>query len=176
MEDDFDMIVREIVFAVRKAFTGLFDNNEKFYYCTLLTTGEGLPPLISAWSEEALERESSLHKDEPEYREMIRWSYADSPYFAYGYEDFKHIFSSRTLISALNDEEWENEILFRLKTMEEAMKQLDKEGIFSINQSRDNVCIEVGTMPPDKRTTEMTMCLNNPDSVIMKEYMAEVAE
>ncbi len=60
--------------------------------------------------------------------------------------------------------------------MEAAIRQVDKEGIFSINQSRGDICAEEGTMSPDKLTTEITRCLNNPDSLIMKEYMAESAE
>ena len=56
--------------------------------------------------------------------------------------------------------------------MEAAIRQVDKEGIFSINQSRDDICAEEGTMLPDKLTTEITRRLNNPDSLIMKEYMA----
>ena len=176
MENHFEIFVQEIVSAAGKAFTELFANNEKFYYCTLLTTGEGLAPLISAWSEEALERESSLYKDIENYSEIIKWSYADSPYFAYKYENFEHIFSSRPLMYTLNAEEWEDEISFRLKIMETAMKRLDEDGIFSAGQNRENICLEAGTMPPDKRTTEITRRLNNPDSSIMKQYMAEAAE
>ncbi len=52
MGNDFDIIVCEIVLALKIVLTELFDSNEKFYYCTFLTTGKGLLPLISAWSEE----------------------------------------------------------------------------------------------------------------------------
>ena len=175
MKNDFDGIVCETASILRAVFTELFNNNEKFYYCTFLTTGEGLPPLISAWSEEALKRESSLYKNADEYKE-IKWSYADSPYYAFRYEKFSHIFSSRPLMSTLNEIEWEKEFLFRLKVMETAVRQADREGLFSINQNRADICVEVGTMPPDKLTTEITKRLNSLDSLIMKEYMAEAAE
>lgn len=175
MKNDFDEIVCEMASILKVVFTELFNNNEKFYYCTFLTTGEGLPPLISAWSEEALKREGSLYKNADEYRE-IKWSYADSPYYAFRYERFSHIFSSRPLMITMDEKEWEKEFLFRLNAMETAVRQVDKEGIFSINQKREDICVEVGTMPPDKLTTEITKRLNNPDSLIMKEYMAEAAE
>ena len=79
-------------------------------------------------------------------------------------------------MATMNEKEWEKEFLFRLKAMETAVRQVDKEGVFSINQKREDICVEVGTMPPDKLTTEITKRLNNPDSLIMKEYMAEAAE
>ncbi|MCZ7681911.1 MAG: DUF4303 domain-containing protein [Sandaracinaceae bacterium] len=43
--------------AARAAFAQLFAERagERFYYCTLVTTGEALPPVPSAWSHEALE-------------------------------------------------------------------------------------------------------------------------
>ena len=130
--------------------------------------------MISAWSEEALKREESSYKNVNEY-ERIKWSYADSPYYAFGYKKISHVFSSRPLLSILNEKEREKEFLFRLKAMEAAIRQVDKEGIFSINQSRDDICAEEGTMLHDKLTTEITRRLNNPDSLIMKEYMAESA-
>ena len=175
MKNEFDIIVSEIVSALREVLTELFNNNEKFYYCTFLTTGEGLPPLISAWSEETLDKAVNLYKNADESL-AIKWSYADSPYYAFRYEKFSHIFSSRPLMITMDEKEWEKEFLFRLKAMETAVRQVDKEGIFSINQKREDICVEVGTMPPDKLTTEITKRLNNPDSLIMKEYMAEAAE
>ncbi|WP_231638603.1 DUF4303 domain-containing protein [Paenibacillus sp. JCM 10914] len=41
------------------SFRTLFENGERYYYCTLFTTGEGHAPSISAWSWEALEREAA---------------------------------------------------------------------------------------------------------------------
>lgn len=70
--------------AAEKAFRKLFENGEHYYYCVLLTTGEALPPCISAWSEEALERlvaQGAIPEDEIQY---YKYSFADSPYYAFG--------------------------------------------------------------------------------------------
>ena len=43
--------------ATRQAVTELFAQHcEQFYYLTLITVGEALSPVLSAWSVEALER------------------------------------------------------------------------------------------------------------------------
>ncbi len=90
-----EILVNIIEDATRKAFEKLFKNyNENFYYCSLLTTGEGLCPRISAFSKEALDREvlnnieRNVEKDIKEEKKYLRWSYADSPYYAYGYEEY----------------------------------------------------------------------------------------
>ncbi|NOU79936.1 DUF4303 domain-containing protein [Paenibacillus sp. LMG 31459] len=79
--------------AARTSFRTLFENGERYYYCTLYTTGEGHAPSLSAWSWEALEREAARQGEEsgaPEatIAELIKWSYADSPYCCYGDENF----------------------------------------------------------------------------------------
>lgn len=58
-------LVEMIETATRKALRDLFNHHkERFYYCSLITTGVGLCPAISAWSEEALERAAaSVHRD-----------------------------------------------------------------------------------------------------------------
>lgn len=62
----------------------LYDNNEHYYYITLVSDGGAHTPCISAWSYEALNRSSS---DEEE-KEMLKWSYADSPYCCWKQEKF----------------------------------------------------------------------------------------
>ena len=58
MDKETEKLTAAITEAARMAFQKLFNNGEHFYYCVLLTTGEGLAPIISAWSWEALDRVS----------------------------------------------------------------------------------------------------------------------
>ena len=55
MQNKLILLAEEIANAAEKSFLSLFENKETYYYCVLVTTGEALPPFISAWSFEALE-------------------------------------------------------------------------------------------------------------------------
>ncbi|WP_297975700.1 DUF4303 domain-containing protein [uncultured Capnocytophaga sp.] len=140
--------------ATQKAFLKLFENGEHYYYCVLLTTGEALPPCIAAWSEEALERfvkEESIPEEEIPY---YKYSFADSPYYAFGYEEYfqqvVQLFEQRdSLMNYNNEEQWNEEYNLRLAAMVYAMKKLDETGIFVLNQPREQVYINVELMPPD---------------------------
>ena len=56
--------------ATRAAATELFTRHPgRVYYFALISTGEALPPYVSAWSEEAL-----AETDDPE---ALRWSYPE---------------------------------------------------------------------------------------------------
>ena len=99
--------------AAKKAFTQLFqEHNENFYYCSLITTGEGLCPIISAWSEEALDKAVEGLEDIEEAKYDLKWSYAESTYFAYGeeyFQDVKKVFSER-MKQCTTDYEKEKEV------------------------------------------------------------------
>lgn len=56
---EIERLAIEIADAARTSFRALFENGERYYYCTLYTTGEGHAPSISAWSWEALEVEAA---------------------------------------------------------------------------------------------------------------------
>ncbi|URJ49563.1 DUF4303 domain-containing protein [Paenibacillus polymyxa] len=45
-----EALVAGIADVARKSFRTLFENGERYYYCTLFTSGEGHAPSISAWS------------------------------------------------------------------------------------------------------------------------------
>lgn len=158
------------------AFQKLFNNGEHFYYCVLLTTGEGLAPIISAWSWEALDRVSQKYSKA--YAQDVKWSYADSPYYAFGYDEYfgdvKQLFEHRITIDKLNNEAWGKELDFRLMAMMKAMSILDKEGLFTQNQSRKNVLINVELMPPDASNTQRALELNNAEDI--EDYLHEAAE
>ena len=160
--------------ATQKAFLKLFENGEHYYYCVLLTTGEALPPCIAAWSEEALERfvnENSIPKEEIPY---YKYSFADSPYYAFGYEEYfqqvKALFYERPEMDYNDEEQWEKEYNFRLAAMVYAMKKLDAVGIFSLNQPREQVYINIELMPPDDTDIERALSFNNPEDI--KEWLS----
>lgn len=139
--------------ASRKAFQTLFENKEHFYYCTLTITGDGLTPVISGWSYEALNRACNGNEEEKKY---IEWSYADSPYYAWEYETFyevTNLLDGRPQMSDMSVEEWEKEFNLRVDGMEKVMKRLDEEGIFSKNQKREDIVILAEIMPPDESNT-----------------------
>lgn len=60
--------------------------------------------------------------------------------------------------------------------MESAMKRLDQEGIFDVNQERDDVVVLVEVMPPDYTNTERAYRMNNANSEIFSEWLEEAAE
>ncbi len=161
--------------AVGKAFLELFKNGEHYYYCVMFTTGEALPPYISAWSFEALERYASQNSEED--AQLDKWSLCDSPYYAFGEEYFKDVvelFGKRPVMDYQDDDAWEKEWNFRLYAMETAMKELDEEGIFALNQPRENVCVNVELLTPDVSNTERALRLNKPENI--KEWLVEAAE
>lgn len=101
--------------------------------------------------------------DSIEEREEIKWSYIDSPYYCWKQEEFERveaILLSRENIWTLDSEEFNAEYNLRLEAMEAAMKRLDQEGIFAINQERDDVIILVEVMPPDYANTERAYKMN----------------
>lgn len=89
----------------------------------------------------------------------MKWSYADSPYYAFGdnyFENVKRLFYDRENIHKLDEEEFK----LRLQAMEEAMKRLDAKGIFALNQPRNKVYINVELMSPDSSNTKRALRLN----------------
>ncbi|URJ47896.3 DUF4303 domain-containing protein [Paenibacillus polymyxa] len=64
----------------------------------------------------------------------------------------------------------------RLKAMELAMKMLNDEGVFALNQPRKSVCVLVEVMPPDEINTEIALRLNRAESPAMEAWLAEAAE
>ncbi|MBY3718730.1 DUF4303 domain-containing protein [Escherichia coli] len=173
-----EKLLAELEKAIRMALQVLFKKNENFYYCSLITTGEALPPSISAWSHEALERflvENNLTEKEAM---LIKWSYAESPYFDFGNEYFdrvRELFFMRLQMNCnLPKSDWDIEFNTRLKIMETAMKNLDEKGFFGVGDSRNNIVINVEVMPPDYSNTLRAMRLN--PSKALSEWLSEAAE
>jgi hypothetical protein len=166
--------------ATRTAVTALFrEHAENFYYLSLITTGEGHPPSLAAWSSEALERVAAAQSHPRQAIEQLRWSYADSPYCCFGYEDYfgpvRDIFARRPRMDyAGSDDEWEEELAVRLQAMEDALALLDDEGIFGRGSAREALVINVEVMPPDASNTERARRLNPPAA--LERWLREAAE
>lgn len=160
----------EIVKAARNAFQSLFANGEHYYYITLATDGLATAPYISAWSYEAFERVSE-NDDEAD---MIKWSEADSPYGCWEQEHFDKVAEMLAERDDLSGSEEEFEL--RISAMEEAMRELDSEGLFSKNQDRSEVMVLVEVIPPDYTNTERAYRLNDCSTKIFKEWLDEAAE
>ena len=170
MTPELQLLGDAIFEAAKKAFLKLFENGEHYYYCVLLTTGEAHPPCIAAWSVEALERlvkEESIPEEEIPY---YKYSFADSPYYAFGYEEYfqqvKQLFEQRdSLIDYNNEEQWNEEYDLRLAAMVYAMKKLDIVGIFALNQPREQVYINVELIPPDDTDIERALYFNKAENI-----------
>lgn len=168
-------LANEIYNAVKIILTDLFTNKEHYYYITLVTDGGANTPCISAWSYEALRKIST---DERKLEE-IKWSYADSPYCCWEQEKFKDVdklLLSRKNIWNLDLEEFKTEYNLRFEAMEMAMKRLDREGIFGINQKRADVIVLVEVMPPDYTNTARAYRMNQVNSPIFMSWLEEAAE
>lgn len=70
------------------------------------------------------------------------------------------------------DEEYE----LRFSAMEEAMKQLDADGLFSKNQPRNEIMVLVEVIPPDYTNTERAYRLNDSGTEVFQEWLEEAAE
>lgn len=165
----------EIKKATRKAALELFSIFPgHFYYFSLITTGEGHPPFISAWSTEALDEVAENEQDKQE----LKWSYADSPYCCFGEREFSKVeslFSLRPDIGKIESEsDRNNELVIRYSAMENALRSLDNEGIFGVGSEREGIVINVEVMPPDHTNTERAKRLN-PMSALTT-WLNEAAE
>ncbi len=164
-----DELTIEIKKAVKSVLDDLFSNGEHFYYITLVTDGMANTPCISGWSNEALEQE------EAEDRYYFKWSYAESPYCCWKQECFDTV-KQMLIDRKYTEAEFDVEYNLRLSAMESAMGQLDKEGLFSVNQKRDDVMVLVEVMPPDYTNTERAYRMNSKESDIFNEWIEEASE
>lgn len=168
-------LTHELYQAVKTILMDLFSNKEHYYYITLTSDGGAHTPCISAWSDEALYRSTN----DEEKRKNIKWSYADSPYCCWKQEEFDKVEAlllSRGNIWDLDWKAFEIEYRIRFQAMEMAINRLDQEGIFAINQKRDDVVVLVEVMPPDDTNIERAYRMNDANSKIFSEWLEEMAE
>lgn len=159
-----DRIYPTLLKAAQNAFTDLFaEHNENFYYLTLVMA-ECSTPFISAWSYEAFERVGN--------DDNIKWSYADSPYCAYGYDmyftDVEKLYNETVNFDSDN---FEIAVENWLNAMESVMKALDINGIFSAANERDQLFINAEIMPPESDNSERAKRLN--PSNVYERYCSE---
>lgn len=167
----------ELVSAFENAFHNAVislteKHNENFYYFAFIFD-EGLQPYISAWSYEAYEKSLVDDNIRDEDKSWWKWDYADSPYAAYGFDEFfgevKELLYKREDELSL-DELYDTEWTIRINSMEEAMKRLDKKGLFGEGERRKNVVINVEVAPPDCLERQRALRLN-PSSELLSEYL-----
>ncbi len=119
-------VIEELVVELENAVTSVIQDlkknyDEEFYYFSLILSDATTCPYLVAWSNEALERAV----DDEEEKSMLKWSYADSPYYAYGKEFYTKveeiIYEKREHLMALDlsDEDFEQELILRLNSMEQ---------------------------------------------------------
>ena len=171
-------LVNAIADAARSAITRLFgEHPESFYYCTLITTGEALAPFLCAWSREQLNKAIAAHDDPDNALRYLKWSYADTPYFAWGFDEFatvRKLFEARPAMDCEDDVQWANEYELRLRAMEVAMARLDSEGLFGQSPKRHEIVVLVEVMPPDYTNTQRAYRLNPIEA--LGEWLVEAAE
>lgn len=164
--------------AVRLAVSDLYRNHPgKYYYLTLVTTGDACSPGFSAWSEEALEEAVAAAGSGDSARETLKWSYADSPFCNYGRAYFRtvdELFLQRPFIPDLEQEAYIFEYDLRLRAMEKALANLDKEGLFGPPEERNGIVLCVEVMPPDSTNIERACRLNPPEA--LSTWLAEAGD
>lgn len=129
--------------AVRSA-----NPHEHFYYFALVTTGDALRPAPSACSLEGLQRSLARYRAKGSACEpaALRWSEADSPYHLHGDEHFGDVEALFLLGGdhrALPDLAYEEEVARRFQAMEDALRDLDREGFFGTGSQRFAIVINV---------------------------------
>ena len=147
---------------------------EHFYFYALIFD-EGLHPYISAWSYEAFDKSIIEQQISDEDKWWWKWDSADSPYAVYGYDEFFGEVSDLPdkradglSVDELYDIEWG----VRIDSLEEAMKRLDRSGLFGTGKERERVVINVEQAPPDEDGSEYSRALRlNPSSVLLSEYL-----
>ena len=159
-----------LVDATRSAARKLFSpGSESFYYFALVMTDEALPCFISSWSYEALAKVGDP---------LLKWSYADSPYCAFGWEEFfspvRNAYANRPTMDSLSSDAWDSEFQFRLRGMEDALRILDREGLFGVDSARNQIFVHAEVVPPDPSSIERAKRLN-PQAAIV-DWLNEAAD
>lgn len=169
-----DLLVTGVSAAVASLFQEFPTDN--FYYCSLITTGDVVPPSLAVWSHEALAAEAAKLPD-PKHRAWLKWSWADSPFYPYGEV---HLRPARDLLLS-----WPrpqpatsaDALLacdLKLRAFEAAMLRVDRSGIFGTGLARRRIVLGVEVAPPDWTNAERIRRLNPPEAIV--EWLLEAAE
>lgn len=167
-------IIEVLYDAAEKSFQSLFaeHSDERFYYCTIVMA-DAAAPCISAQSYESLDKYIKENDLDDEDMADCKWSWADSPYCGYGYEEYfgkvEELFEKR-FADAEDDCQYEEEYKTWLEAMETVMKMLDQKGIFGQGKNRDEIFIFSEESPPDDESEEFYKCGErlNPPTIYRK--------
>lgn len=168
-------LIEALAEAAGAAFASLKENKKEHFYFYVFVFDEALHPYISAWSYEALEKSVIEQQITDDEKSWWKWDSADSPYAAYGYDEFfgkaDELLDKRA--DGLSDDElYVGEWEARIDCMEEAMKRLDASGLFGIGEERECAVINVEQAPPDDDGAEYNRALRlNPSSPLLSEYL-----
>jgi len=170
-----EKLVQALVTAAGAAFASLKETTREQFYFYVMVFDEGMHPYISAWSREALERSMAEQEIAEEDKSWWKWSAADSPYAAYGYDEYfgevDRLLEERAG-ELSEDELYGGEWKARMDLMEEAMRRLDAAGSFGTGKEREQVVINVEQAPPDSESGEAQRALRlNPPSGLLSEYL-----
>lgn len=172
MTSDYESLKHAISQAVQATVEKLFlETGESFYYFSLITSGEAHAPIVSAWSWEKL---TLVPQNE---RQMVKWSYADSPYFDFNSERFDEVrvlFAQRPNILSLDGPVRFAEYEERLAAMVDALADVDEAGFFGHGAAREMIVINVEVMPPDHTNTQRAKRLN--PLAALQDWLAEAGE
>jgi hypothetical protein len=173
-----DELAGAIELAAKLAIKKLIaEHPGRYYYLSLITTGEAHAPILAAWSHEALEEAVNKSPNKEEARWLLKWSYADSPLNCFGEEFFERVrglFTMRPDVYSLDEKSRIIEYETRLRAMETAMSRLDHQGVFGIGRDRSHIVINVEVMPPDWTNTVRAKRLNPPEAI--QAWLEEAAE
>ena len=166
-EKDNEELIESLVKAAKAAFLSLKETTKEHFYYYAFVFDEGLHPYISAWSYEALEKSIAEQQITDDEKSWWKWDYSDSPYAVYGYDEFFYEVSElldKRAGALSSDELYGTEWDVRIHSLEEAMKRLDKSGLFGTKEERKNVVINVELAPPDGSEYARALRLNPPSS------------
>lgn len=168
-------LAKAVEVATSGAVSELFHSypSHTFYYCALITTGEALAPVMTAWSYEML-KESATSSGEAE--DELKWSYADSPVYCFGERHFdavKSLFRKRPPVN-VDSGYCALEHASRLAAMELALARVDAQGLFGAGARRNEIYINVEIMPPDFSNVERALRLNPREAIV--EWLRDAAE
>lgn len=178
MKRSTEKLIRFLMKAAGDAFSSLQKTSQERFYFYVFVFDEGMHPYISAWSHEALEKSMIEQQIAEEDKSWWKWDSADSPYAVYGYDEFfgkvSNLLDKRA--DGLSDDKlYETEWAVRVDAMEEAMKRLDRSGLFGTGAERENVVINVEVAPPDGLEYDRALRLNSP-SALLSEYLETCEE
>lgn len=155
-------LVELILSSIIDSVEDLFKTGESFYYFSLITTGEGHPPILSAWSKEALHRSAAESNNYKQTEYDFKWSPSDSPYYAMYPQYWKEVndYVNKKLKpnGYLREGQW-NELM---NSMVEALSRADEKKIFDGKLNRNEIFINAEVIPPDEGNDKRAKMLNPP--------------